>query len=517
MQQRSSVIDVEGVLTELRLYYEKEKTFDDLKYRGKLRFDYYVREYNLCIEFNGAQHYEYVEYFHKDISQFDEQRLKDHLKREYCWAHKIHLIELPCSLTSEEIRAEIIRFLKEHDEFDDETFTLLPEIESFLKLNESHTVYINLLYAEYKRMLKDLNIDDISNYKTFYDYVIDYWRLKDKQIIKDKKGKYVECWINDNIEYNNQQRFNNDTVLQHYYELENLGVFTYSHIPSIAMYEHYKYWLKLVNPGSEPMHQRGYTKKISNILNDKGYSHNITLPLKRLSKDQFDINIFDNLHVNENLRSKIFINPDLDIKNDSYEFNLNSNDMLLQQLKELENFGLFNYSHIPTTFLYEHYKLWLKENNPGSKPLKQFDYSRQIKNKLKDFGYTESKRQKHRYIKKEQFDFSAFDEFNLNIDTESLKQATVCINPDLDIEQVIVDIENDIRELSYEEFYDKYNEQIMKSYLNYLVRSDPTVVIDILSYNGNQYKIHEINKMSYEEIVEYLIKYNQGDERESDE
>ena len=196
---------------------------------------------------------------------------------------------------------------------------------------------------------------------------------------------------------------------------------------------------------------------------------------------------------------------------------LDSNDMLLQQLRELENFGLFNYSHIPTTFLYEHYKLWLKENNPGSKPLKQFDYSRQIKNKLKDFGYIESKRQKHRHIKKEQFDFSAFDEFNLNIDTESLKQATVCINPDLDIEQVMVDIENDIRELSYEEFYDKYNEQIMKSYLNYLVRNDPTVVVDILNANNSTYKVHEINEMSYEEIVKYLIKYNHDDERESDE
>ena len=400
MKQNSSVRDVENILNQLNIYYKKEKTFDDLKYKSKLRFDYYLPKYNLCIEFNGAQHYEYVEYFHKDENEFNEQKLKDYIKSDYCRSHDIHLIELPCSLTSDEIRAELVQFINEHNE---EEIELLPEIEQFLKLNESHEIYINQLYAEYKRMLKDLNIDDISNYKIFYNYVIDYWDLDNKSIIIDKKGKYVERWINKNVTKTTQQTINND------------------------------------------------------------------------------------------------------------------NDILMKQLRELEDFGLFNYSHIPTTFLYEHYKVWLKENNPGSKPLKQFDYSRQIKNKLKDFGYTESKRQKHRHIKKEQFDFSAFDEFNLNIDVESLKQATVCINPDLDMEHIMVDIENDSREMSYEEFYDKYNEQMMKSYMNYLVRNNPTVVIDILNDNSSQYKVHEIDEMSYEEIVEYLLYYNQSDERESEE
>ena len=62
----------------------------------------------------------------------------------------------------------------------------------------------------------------------------------------------------------------------------------------------------------------------------------------------------------------------------------------------------------------------------------------------------------------------------------------------------------------YEELFDKYNEQIMKSYMSYLVRNNPTVVIDILNENNSHYKVHEIDEMSYEEIVEYLYQYNQN-------
>lgn len=105
-----------------------------------------------------------------------------------------------------------------------------------------------------------------------------------------------------------------DTVLQHYYELEDLGVFTYSHIPSCVLYEHYKYWLKLVNPSAKLMKQSEYTKRLSLVLKDIGYSQNEKKRLRQLTKDQFDINMFENLYIDDSLQSKIFINPDLDIE-----------------------------------------------------------------------------------------------------------------------------------------------------------------------------------------------------------
>lgn len=314
MKQNSSARDVELILDQLNIMYEKEKTFDDLKYKSKLRFDYYLPQYHLCIEFNGIQHYEYVEYFHKDEDTFKEQLFKDYIKRKYCQAHSFHLIELPCSLKSDEIRAELVQFINEHS---NEEVDLLPEIESFLKLNESHTVYINQLYDEYKRMLKDLIIDDISNYKIFYNYVIDYWDLKDKSIIKDKEGKYIERLINENVEYNNQQIFNendNDMMSQFMIELDDLDVFSYSHIPSFVLYEHYKQWLNNINPGSKPMKMIDFTRKLRKQLLNYGYDDSSRLLLSQIENNQFNFDIFEDMYIDFQKKTTVFINHDLTIE-----------------------------------------------------------------------------------------------------------------------------------------------------------------------------------------------------------
>ena len=47
------------ILEFLNIKYEEQKTFEGLKYIGKLRFDFYLPDYNLCIEFQGKQHYEF--------------------------------------------------------------------------------------------------------------------------------------------------------------------------------------------------------------------------------------------------------------------------------------------------------------------------------------------------------------------------------------------------------------------------------------------------------------------------
>lgn len=206
MKHNSKAKDVELILDQLNILYEKEKTFNDLKYKNKLRFDYYLPKYNLCIEFNGAQHYEYVEYFHKNESQFDEQRFKDYIKSKYCRTHNIHLIELPCSLTSEEIRAELVQFI---NEYGDEEIELLPFIDEFLDLNESRDVYINLLYDEYQTMIYDLKLDLTTHYQLFYDYVINYWNLEYDKLVK-KNNSYCERWINhaSMINYDDNDKYN---------------------------------------------------------------------------------------------------------------------------------------------------------------------------------------------------------------------------------------------------------------------------------------------------------------------
>lgn len=311
MEQNSNAKQVENLLKELKVYYEKEKSYEDLKYRGKLRFDFYLPLYNLCIEFHGVQHYEYVEHFHGTENKFQEQQLKDDIKRKYCKNNDINLIELPCNMTISEIRVELIKSI---NELSDQKLEILPEINEFLRLNESHKVYINKLHDEYEKMLKQLKISQSVDYSIFYDYVIEYWGLTNKKIIQDKNNNYLECWINTKINNDEIKEYNNDTVLQHYQKLHSLDLFKFSHIPSSVVYEHYKCWITTINPNAKLIKQSEYTKKLGKLLKDLNYTKNEKKRLRQLTKDQFDINIFDNLYVDETIQSKVFINPDLDIK-----------------------------------------------------------------------------------------------------------------------------------------------------------------------------------------------------------
>lgn len=65
--------------------------------------DFYLPEYNMFIEYNGKQHYEYVSYFHKDESDFERQQFRDFIVRDYCKKEGIKLLEIPYYLKKDEV------------------------------------------------------------------------------------------------------------------------------------------------------------------------------------------------------------------------------------------------------------------------------------------------------------------------------------------------------------------------------------------------------------------------------
>lgn len=294
MQQNSNVRDVETVLNELKLYYEKEKTYNNLKYKGKLRFDFYLPLYNLCIEFNGVQHYEYIEYFHKYESQFDEQRLKDYIKREYCQAHSIHLIELQCSLTCDEIRDELVQKISN---LSNDEFNTLQMIDEFLNLNEAQLIYMNHLYEEYKKMLKQLNLTLLTNYNEFKKYVINYWHLSNKKLIKNDNGNYYERWTNHQSQLHNNlndELFNENYTMFQFVndileieEIKNQEILPVSHL-----YQIYKEYLKENNPNMKPMSQKKFLARSESHLKNLNYKldRDRKLPSYFSKRDQYDSN-----------------------------------------------------------------------------------------------------------------------------------------------------------------------------------------------------------------------------------
>lgn len=72
------------------IVYESQKTFDDCIYNSKLKFDYYLPEYNILIEIQGKQHYKPNNLFGGEES-FKEQQIKDEIKVEWCKRNNIQL------------------------------------------------------------------------------------------------------------------------------------------------------------------------------------------------------------------------------------------------------------------------------------------------------------------------------------------------------------------------------------------------------------------------------------------
>ena len=64
-----------------------------LKYsKSNLELDFYSKKLNLAFEINGAQHYEYVQYFHRDYYNFIALQARDEYKRELCESLGIKLV-----------------------------------------------------------------------------------------------------------------------------------------------------------------------------------------------------------------------------------------------------------------------------------------------------------------------------------------------------------------------------------------------------------------------------------------
>lgn len=103
-------MSIENLLKEFNIQYESQKRFKYCKNKKKLPFDFYLPTYNLCIEYQGEQHYKPVEYW-GGIEKFKVYKQNDSIKKKYCEDNKIHLLCLPYTLTNDEIKSKIINIL----------------------------------------------------------------------------------------------------------------------------------------------------------------------------------------------------------------------------------------------------------------------------------------------------------------------------------------------------------------------------------------------------------------------
>lgn len=73
--------------------YIREHTYPDCKHVKLLKFDFYLPDYNVLIEFDGEQHYKVVPLYGGEDG-YKIRVLRDEIKNEYCKSHNIPLLRI---------------------------------------------------------------------------------------------------------------------------------------------------------------------------------------------------------------------------------------------------------------------------------------------------------------------------------------------------------------------------------------------------------------------------------------
>ena len=76
-----------------KIQFETQKTFNGLKYKQSLYYDFYLSDYNICIEFDGEQHFTKYR-FEKDDKKLKIRQLRDQIKNNFCKNNDIKLIRI---------------------------------------------------------------------------------------------------------------------------------------------------------------------------------------------------------------------------------------------------------------------------------------------------------------------------------------------------------------------------------------------------------------------------------------
>lgn len=91
---------IKNYLENNKIKFISQFRFKDCKYKIPLPFDFYLPDYNMCIEFQGAQHYDISFFFsrikskEKSIELFNKLKIRDKVKKDYCKLHNIILLEI---------------------------------------------------------------------------------------------------------------------------------------------------------------------------------------------------------------------------------------------------------------------------------------------------------------------------------------------------------------------------------------------------------------------------------------
>lgn len=86
--------EISNYLTNNKIKFIRQHKFDGCKNVNKLPFDFYLPDYNTCIEYDGVQHFKAIDYFGGQKG-FLKLRQNDSIKTNFCLKNNIVLVRIP--------------------------------------------------------------------------------------------------------------------------------------------------------------------------------------------------------------------------------------------------------------------------------------------------------------------------------------------------------------------------------------------------------------------------------------
>lgn len=91
--QSKGEFKIVNILNKMGINYIREKTFENCKYKKSLHFDFYLSDYNICIEYDGEHHFICNKYFGGEKA-LKKTQIRDKIKNDYCKNNNITLYRI---------------------------------------------------------------------------------------------------------------------------------------------------------------------------------------------------------------------------------------------------------------------------------------------------------------------------------------------------------------------------------------------------------------------------------------
>lgn len=98
---------VKMFLDDNNISYVWQKRFDNCKNIKPLPFDFYLQDFNTCIEVDGEQHFYSYDKFNKRMS-LEQRKINDNIKTKFCLDNNINLIRLKYNIIRNDKFKEIL-------------------------------------------------------------------------------------------------------------------------------------------------------------------------------------------------------------------------------------------------------------------------------------------------------------------------------------------------------------------------------------------------------------------------